>query len=69
MKDILIKLIDRETSRKAYVISKSNDQKNKIFVTKKKNQDKKQNKSDDRGKNNKKRCFNTSSSNHQKNDC
>ncbi len=69
MKDILIKLVDHETSRKAHVTFKSNnDQKNKVFVTKKRNQDKKRDKSNDRDMN-KKKCFNYSSLNHQKNDC
>ncbi len=69
MKDIVIKLIDRETSRKAHVILKTTDQNNKMLMTKKKDQDKNRNKSSDRDKNNKKRCFNSNNLNHQKNDC
>jgi hypothetical protein len=67
IEEILIKLMNREASRKS--ISKNEQsQKNKVFATKKRDQSADSKSGDDDDKN-KKRCFNCNSLNHSAKDC
>ncbi len=74
IEEILIKLVNRETSRKfnSTSISKNEQsQKNKAFATKKRNEsfDNRRDKDDDDEDNKKKKCFNCNSFNHSAKDC
>jgi hypothetical protein len=72
IEEILITLVNRETSRKSNIISKNDQsQKNKVFATKKRNElfDNRRDKDDDDDNKNKKRCFNCNSPNHSAKNC
>jgi hypothetical protein len=71
IEEILIKLVDRETSRKSNIIFKNDQsQKNKAFATKKRNEsfDNRRDKDDDSDKD-KKRCFNCNNLHYSAKDC
>jgi hypothetical protein len=71
IEEILIKLVNREASRKFNSISKNEQsQKNKAFAAKKRDEsfDNRRDKDDDDDKK-KKRCFNCNSLNHAAKDC
>jgi hypothetical protein len=67
IEEILIKLVNREASRKSISKNEQN-QKNIVFATKKRDQSV-DNKSDDDVDKNKKKCFNCNSLNHSAKDC
>jgi hypothetical protein len=68
IEEILIKLVNREASRKFNSIKNDQSQKNKAFAAKKRDQstDNKGEGDDDKDK---KRCFNCNSLNHSAKDC
>jgi hypothetical protein len=67
IEEILIKLVNREASRKS-TSKNEQSQKNKAFAAKKRDQSA-DDKSDDDDDKDKKRCFNCNSPNHSAKDC